>query len=450
MEPRKIKQISDRLYPQLLNPLSKEFSLLCKIKKQIQETATLEFSEGDKISISSAQISDPVFYKLSNAGRDYYEESPNEDVLFFVSYSIATIMKEYQWDFGSDLNQLLSYISKRVESSDFNRKVLLRSLLDDVDAYCKSSWNWVSRNLPLGPNFHNDVENWQNSYRSLSEEDIYKKIETATRNVVVEHYHWDEFDVDGFSWAIGSFAFICLSAGLISSFNKAFKIVYNTYVVKGLRSINKVDINMKDPKLNEYEFVDLGLPSGNLWATCNIGADSPESVGDYYSWGEISPKNNYSHDTYKFRTDKYGIYSKYRVDSVDRRCVDKLELSVEDDIAALSWGGKWQIPSTEDFKELIEFCEIKPIDDGYNTRGINIIGLNGKSIYLPTCDIYHNSAPGLLATGAYWTKNYWLLGYAPEYVKYDPYISFLSFSNGNCEICGKDRYCGMNIRPVWK
>ena len=60
----------------------------------------------------------------------------------------------------------------------------------------------------------------------------------------------------------------------------------------------------ENPK--EHEWVDLGLPSGTLWATCNIGANRPEEYGDYFAWGEVSPKKAYSHDNYK-----WSDYSKY-------------------------------------------------------------------------------------------------------------------------------------------
>ena len=77
----------------------------------------------------------------------------------------------------------------------------------------------------------------------------------------------------------------------------------------------------KDPKpsdnestvtgtLNGHDYVDLGLPSGTLWATCNIGADNPKGCGDYFAWGETSPKEDYSWDTYRYG--RWGsVFTKY-------------------------------------------------------------------------------------------------------------------------------------------
>ncbi len=57
---------------------------------------------------------------------------------------------------------------------------------------------------------------------------------------------------------------------------------------------------MKHKLINGHEAVDLGLPSGTLWATCNVGASSPEELGDYFAWGETKPKEKYSDENYMF------------------------------------------------------------------------------------------------------------------------------------------------------
>lgn len=237
MNIQKIKCVSDRLYPKLNCFTSPEFAMLAQAKKHIQETATKDFSEGDLISIARSEISEPVFSKLTKAGRELYNKTPTEDILFIVSYAIAAIIDDYEWDFDHYSNSHLSYISQRVEDSFYDLDILLRSHLEVIDAYCASSRNWVSLNLPREQGFKNDVNNWYRSYHSLSKEEIYEKIETAARNVVVNQYNWDEFDVDGFSWAIGSFTFICVSAGLLSSFDDGFKNVYRSYINKGFEKI---------------------------------------------------------------------------------------------------------------------------------------------------------------------------------------------------------------------
>lgn len=117
-----------------------------------------------------------------------------------------------------------------------------------------------------------------------------------------------------------------------------------------------------------YEYVDLGLPSGLLWATCNIGADSPEKYGNYFAWGEISTKNEFNEDNYEYSDNP-----------------DVLPLSA--DAAAAKWGKGWRMPTNDDFEELLDECEwewskIKGV------RGYNVIGPNGNTIFLPVAGYY--------------------------------------------------------------
>ena len=102
--------------------------------------------------------------------------------------------------------------------------------------------------------------------------------------------------------------------------------------------------NKFDP-YNGHEYVNLGLPSRTVWATMNIGANSPEEAGYYYSWGETQTKSTYSWSTYKFGT--ASPFTKYDTDG-------KTELEYEDDIAAISMGGFWHMPAVEQLEELVE------------------------------------------------------------------------------------------------
>ena len=73
--------------------------------------------------------------------------------------------------------------------------------------------------------------------------------------------------------------------------------IINENVFDGIGKRSKGGVVRKE---NYVEYVDLGLPSGTLWATCNLGASSPEEYGDYYAWGETEQKDYYDWDTYKF------------------------------------------------------------------------------------------------------------------------------------------------------
>lgn len=121
---------------------------------------------------------------------------------------------------------------------------------------------------------------------------------------------------------------------------------------------------------NGHEYVDLGLYSGTLWATCNVGADSPEKSGAYYAWGEIETKNDYSFSTYKFMDhdkDSKDGYTKYTIADGNKSGVwydaegnfagdDMRELSPEDDVASKIWGGAWRTPSYAQLSELQNEC----------------------------------------------------------------------------------------------
>lgn len=99
---------------------------------------------------------------------------------------------------------------------------------------------------------------------------------------------------------------------------------------------------------DKVEYVDLGLPSGNLWATCNLGASSPEAYGDYYAWGEVEPKQVYTypnHKWYKEGTPSLG-FTKYNNED------GKLTLEDEDDAVIQNLGNGWRTPTLADFREL--------------------------------------------------------------------------------------------------
>ena len=98
------------------------------------------------------------------------------------------------------------------------------------------------------------------------------------------------------------------------------------------------------------EYVDLGLPSKIMWAKCDLGASSPEKMGDYYSWGETWTK--WSSHYYYFTDIEAGQYTKY--DSRDKRFF----LEKEDDVAYLRLGEGWRIPTWNEMQELIDNCTV--------------------------------------------------------------------------------------------
>lgn len=130
----------------------------------------------------------------------------------------------------------------------------------------------------------------------------------------------------------------------------------NSYINEALIK-NHVESNM-------YGCVDLDLPSGTLWATCNIGAKQPWEVGDYFAWGETESKTEFTTYNYKFGVGQYK--TKYKAPSLSNKI---FSLDNEDDVAYVESKGKYVIPSQVQLNELINNT-----DKNYNA---NMNGVNG-------------------------------------------------------------------------
>ncbi|MGM9818180.1 MAG: hypothetical protein ACI30B_04270, partial [Paludibacteraceae bacterium] len=110
----------------------------------------------------------------------------------------------------------------------------------------------------------------------------------------------------------------------------------------------------------DYAAVDLGLSV--KWATCNVGAATPEEAGNYYAWGEIATKETYEWSNYSDTSDGGSTFIKYTTDG-------KTVLDLEDDAAAVKLGGKWRMPTDAEWTELRENCEWTLTSD-YNGTGV--------------------------------------------------------------------------------
>lgn len=136
------------------------------------------------------------------------------------------------------------------------------------------------------------------------------------------------------------------------------------------------------PIHNNHEYVDLGLPSGLKWATCNIGASAPEQIGNYYAWGETTTKGSYTESNYKYYTSagytKYTYWNEDCSGTPDK----KSTLDLSDDAARQNWGGSWRMPTKAEMEELISKCTLT--DTTVNGVGVlKITGPNGKYIIMP-------------------------------------------------------------------
>ena len=147
---------------------------------------------------------------------------------------------------------------------------------------------------------------------------------------------------------------------------------------------------------NPDDYVDLGLPSGTLWATCNVGASSPEDYGDYFAWGETSAKTSYNSDwsNYFDTNDDGNTFNKYYDNG------GLTELKPEDDAAYVNWGPAWRMPSEEQFEELVNSSYTITewtTQNGVNGRKITSRA-NGNSIFLPASG--YRGVSSLIAAGS--------------------------------------------------
>lgn len=157
---------------------------------------------------------------------------------------------------------------------------------------------------------------------------------------------------------------------------------------------------------NQHEYVDLGLPSGTLWATCNVGADNPEDYGDYFSWGETSSKSNYHESTYKYSNGDANGFTKYcskSANGYNGYTDSRTSLESSDDAAVANWGSDWCIPTQKQFQELKDKCTWTWTTlNGKN--GYEVKSANGKSIFLPTAGFRFKTYLDFAGTrGSYWS-----------------------------------------------
>ena len=160
------------------------------------------------------------------------------------------------------------------------------------------------------------------------------------------------------------------------------------------------------PDGNHPHAIDLGLPSGTKWACCNVGANSPAECGDYFAWGETSPKTAYLTSNYKWYRggDPHNI-SKYCHNSDYGTVDNRTELELEDDAAYVNWGPQWHMPSRDQSVELLDNCtsEWTKVNGmgGYLFKS----NANNAALFLPAAGWYNNNGlHGFETEGSYWSR----------------------------------------------
>lgn len=190
-------------------------------------------------------------------------------------------------------------------------------------------------------------------------------------------------------------------------------------------------------------YVDLGLPSGTLWATCNLGADTPEGYGDYFAWAETAPKTTYSWSTYKYRCGESDIeqLTKY-CNSADygyNGFTDNLtRLEPEDDAATVILGDEWCMPTYDQWMELFENTS-RSWTKQKGVKGLLFTAKNGKELFLPAGGgRFDDSLFYFNVEGLYWTSELYIVCY----------VSYFNFNSDYCSLKYGVRCRGYSVRPV--
>ena len=181
-------------------------------------------------------------------------------------------------------------------------------------------------------------------------------------------------------------------------------------------------------KYTDHEWVDLGLPSGLKWATCNVGAKTPEGYGDYYAWGEVSTKKEYT----KENCTTYG------------KTLGDISGDARYDAARANWGGSWRLPTAADCQELVDNCKWKWTRQN-GVKGCKVTSKkNGNSIFLPAASYCEGVKIILRGEYGYYLSSILSKGNI-ENVRILSFFTFLGATRYVTERCC---YFGYTVRPV--
>ncbi|MBO5562193.1 MAG: hypothetical protein J5939_00575 [Bacteroidales bacterium] len=193
-----------------------------------------------------------------------------------------------------------------------------------------------------------------------------------------------------------------------------------------------------EPKqfINGHEYVEMG--DGLKWATCNVGAATPEEFGDYFAWGETTTKTDYSWSTYFDNPSGDGVtFTKYAMDK-------KTVLDLTDDAARVNWGSTWRMPTDAEWFALLDSANFDwdwdDVRKGYKVTS-KVSGYEGNSIFLPGAGYMYDDIFDGIYAGNYWSS--WNgASYGSEYA-----LSVYFYSKEVSRIL-RERYNGLSVRPV--
>lgn len=220
---------------------------------------------------------------------------------------------------------------------------------------------------------------------------------------------------------------------------------YTEFIAAAVDSITFSEQTEETNNDNGYQWVDMGLPSGTLWATCNLGTNKSTELGDYFAWGETETKESYTNKTYKWYEDSDEIVEiKYSdIFKADASGNIRTLLELEDDAANVKLGGNWRMPTREEFEELLhpantDLCLVSKND----VKGYLVVSKkNGNTLFLPAAGFkLADEVTGVEDEYYYWTSEHSEEGLGVANV--------VGIFYGSLDVRSLNRPIGCTIRPV--
>lgn len=263
-------------------------------------------------------------------------------------------------------------------------------------------------------------------------------------------------DLTALSWTTSNYLVATVDGTGIITGQGAGTCVITARTIDGSNLSATCQVVVADPSSNTGEYVNLGLPSGTLWATKNVGATNPEDYGNYFAWGETTGydegKTTFSWSTYIYCNGSQTTLTKYcqKSNYGNNGFTDTLtELELTDDAAYVNCGSNWCMPTSEQLTELFNSSYTTAtwtiLDSGVRGWLITSIvsGYEGNSIFLPAAGYRSGSGySGKNANGYYWSREI-----LPSYPYFGRCLSFDS-STDIRPTDSRTREVGATIRPV--
>lgn len=341
------------------------------------------FSNNDVVKVTNSTLYDS-FYSFTNNGTEFSSvdaKSTNTDATWYAYYpseSVPLIGQSGKWENIAKIYALVGATETPTNGREgLTIKMYPKVAILKIENYKGS----------IDINVKNGKATWVSSL-SASGTGFNVETETSQQNLLSTTF-------------TGTY-YVVVPAGVQLSIKDGDATVKSTGV-NGLTAGSYYELTIGDP-YNGHEYVDLGLSV--KWATCNIGATTPEGYGDYFAWGETESKSLYNWSSYRLCSGSAYAFTKYCT-SLDYGTVDnKTTLEPVDDAAHVNWGGIWRMPTITELEELLNNCTWTWTIRNEVNGHIFTSKKNGNSIFLPATgsrngeDFYNVGS-----YGGYWSSS---------------------------------------------